>query len=540
MDSNTSTPADFGASPGAVSAGPEGLAAGPEGLAAGPEGLAAGPEGLAAGPEGLAAGPEGLPAGLEGLAAAVAELAAGDPDEHGDAALAAEVLALRRLADQLDGAWLRLLAVVDARGAAGAEHGIAALSTAGWLRAALRMSAAGAGRAVRTARALHRGPLKGTARALARGQVSVEHATVLAEVTAELPAARVAEAEGVLVDAARRLDPGRLRRLTSHLRGVLDPDGAEQRGRARWERRGLWLSATVDGMVAVDGLLDPEASETVRSALLPLARPTGPDDGRSAAQRRADGLAELARWGLQAGRLPRAGGLRPQVTVTVELASLLAERGGPGGTGGWGGVLPGESVRRLCCDATVTRAIVHRPPAYTGQAVTNLGHAGHATGHPGTSGAHAGHATSPPGTHGGHAAGHPGSSGAGTSHDDGGLAGRLRSAVALLPAPLGAPTQLLDLGRATRVVGPALRRALTVRDGGCVAAGCDRPAPWTDAHHLVHWLDGGATSLDNLVLLCRVHHRAVHEGSWQLHRDPGSGRVILTPPARRHRSPPAA
>jgi hypothetical protein len=80
--------------------------------------------------------------------------------------------------------------------------------------------------------------------------------------------------------------------------------------------------------------LDPEAGETVRSALLPLARPTGPDDGRSAPQRRADALAELARWGVQAGQLPRAGGLRPQVMVTVELASLLAARGGPGGTGG--------------------------------------------------------------------------------------------------------------------------------------------------------------------------------------------------------------
>jgi hypothetical protein len=65
---------------------------------------------------GAEADPGRLPAGLEGLAAAVAELAACNPDEHGDATLAAEVLALRRLADQLDGVWLRRLAVVDARG----------------------------------------------------------------------------------------------------------------------------------------------------------------------------------------------------------------------------------------------------------------------------------------------------------------------------------------------------------------------------------------------------------------------------------------
>jgi Domain of unknown function (DUF222) len=311
-------------------------------------------------PYDLETGPDETPAGLEGLAAAIGELAARDPDELGDAALAAEVLALRRLADQLEGAWLRRLAVVDARGAAGAEHGVTALSTTGWLHATLRISPGAAGRAVRTARALHRGPLQGTARALAAGQVSVQHATVLAETTADLPPAQVADAEGVLVAAARRLDPGRLRRLTGHLREVIDPDRAAERGRARLDRRGLWLAATVDGMVAVDGLLDPEAGETVRSALLPLARPTGPNDARSAAQRRADALAELARQGLQAGRLPRGGGLRPQVTVTVELASLLAEHG-VGGTGGWGGILPGESVRRLCCDANLTRAIVHRP-----------------------------------------------------------------------------------------------------------------------------------------------------------------------------------
>jgi HNH endonuclease len=76
-----------------------------------------------------------------------------------------------------------------------------------------------------------------------------------------------------------------------------------------------------------------------------------------------------------------------------------------------------------------------------------------------------------------------------------------------------------------------------VRDGGCIAAGCDRPAPWTDAHHLTHWLAGGATSLENLVLLCRTHHRAVHEGGWRLHHT--SGRRTLAPSAR-HLIPAAA
>jgi hypothetical protein len=116
-----------------------------------------------------------------------------------------------------------------------------------------------------------------------------------------------------------------------------------------------------------------------------------------------------------------------------------------------------------------------------------------------------------------------------TRHHDGGdgnnadlhggdLPIRLRTAMTLLPPALGgAPTQPLEVGRATRVVSPAQRAALAVRDGGCRYPGCDRPVAWCDAHHLRHWLHGGPTDLENLVLLCRAHHRAVHEGSQRLH-----------------------
>jgi hypothetical protein len=70
----------------------------------------------------------------------------------------------------------------------------------------------------------------------------------------------------------------------------------------------------------------------------------------------------------------------------------------------------------------------------------------------------------------------------------------------------------LDVGRSTKVVTPALRRAVTVRDRGCRFPGCGRPPSWCDAHHVRHWADGGDTALDNLVLLCRPHHRAIHRG----------------------------
>jgi hypothetical protein len=70
----------------------------------------------------------------------------------------------------------------------------------------------------------------------------------------------------------------------------------------------------------------------------------------------------------------------------------------------------------------------------------------------------------------------------------------------------------LDVGRRTRTIPPAIRRALVLRDGGCVIVGCDRPPRWCDAHHIRHWLDGGPTALHNLELLCRRHHRMTHDG----------------------------
>ncbi len=70
--------------------------------------------------------------------------------------------------------------------------------------------------------------------------------------------------------------------------------------------------------------------------------------------------------------------------------------------------------------------------------------------------------------------------------------------------------RVLDVGRRTRTIPPALRRALDVRDGGCRYPGCG--SRFADGHHIEHWADGGETRLENLVLLCRRHHRAVHEG----------------------------
>jgi hypothetical protein len=73
---------------------------------------------------------------------------------------------------------------------------------------------------------------------------------------------------------------------------------------------------------------------------------------------------------------------------------------------------------------------------------------------------------------------------------------------------------VLNVGRKTRTIPPAVRRALEARDRGCRFPGCGRR--FCDTHHVEHWIDGGETSLRNCVLLCRFHHRLVHEGGWRI------------------------
>ena len=85
----------------------------------------------------------------------------------------------------------------------------------------------------------------------------------------------------------------------------------------------------------------------------------------------------------------------------------------------------------------------------------------------------------------------------------------------------------LSVGRATRTIPAHIRTALNLRDQGCRFPGCDRPPAWTDGHHIIYWPDG-PTEVDNLVSLCRPHHRAVHEQGWRIHI--ADGIAVVDPP----------
>ena len=98
---------------------------------------------------------------------------------------------------------------------------------------------------------------------------------------------------------------------------------------------------------------------------------------------------------------------------------------------------------------------------------------------------------------------------------------RLACDASRIDAEEDAVGHVLNIGRKTRTVPPAIRRALEIRDPGCRFPGCTTHR-YVDAHHIRHWADGGETSLRNLVLLCRYHHRLLHEGGFALQlRDDG-------------------
>jgi hypothetical protein len=103
----------------------------------------------------------------------------------------------------------------------------------------------------------------------------------------------------------------------------------------------------------------------------------------------------------------------------------------------------------------------------------------------------------------------------------------------VIPMMLGSNSEPLDVGRSTRTIPVAIRRALVKRDKGCAFPGCERPPRWADGHHIRHWADGGPTCLDNLVLLCGHHHDVIHHTAWTVRIQ--HGLPVFDPPPTSHR-----
>jgi hypothetical protein len=143
----------------------------------------------------------------------------------------------------------------------------------------------------------------------------------------------------------------------AHWRRLADAEGALADAGRVFERRRLQVSPTWAGTVRLDGDLDPESGATVIAALGSLADPAAidPEDRRSSQQRRADALIEICRRHLDASDRPMVGGERPHVLVTVDLATLQGR--GERLIDLETGPITLEAVRRLACDAVVSRVV---------------------------------------------------------------------------------------------------------------------------------------------------------------------------------------
>ncbi len=98
---------------------------------------------------------------------------------------------------------------------------------------------------------------------------------------------------------------------------------------------------------------------------------------------------------------------------------------------------------------------------------------------------------------------------------------------------VGPSGSILDYGRAQRTAPPALFTALAIRDGHCrLVEGCDRGPEWCDAHHVHPWEDGGATSIDNMILGCSRHHHLAHRQHWRQRLAPDGTYTVETPDGR--------
>jgi hypothetical protein len=405
---------------------------------------------------------------IERIREAVGDLADDDLRAWSAAGRSERLVGLLAAAERLQAEIVRTIAVWDGQ-ADWAVDG--ALSPRSWLTARAPITGWNASRLMSMARLCRKYP--STGQALAEGRMSCAHVEVIAPMVRRREEQYEANEE-TLVEAGGNLGVEEFTRVAQKWRELADDELANEDAATTHDRRNFHVTRGLRGAGILAGELDPEGTESLLEALDLIAPPDPdglPEGPRSLAQRRADGLVDLARAYL---RTQQDAG-KPDVGVNVVVdhdtlnghpldgRALDAVRCALARFG----IIPAETARRLACDCHIGRVI------------------------------------------------------------------------------LDADGEVLDLGRSQRVPNRALRRALDIRDGGCVWPGCDRPARWCDAHHLTWWEHGGETNLTNTCLLCRRHHIHVHELGWTLERD-STGAYDVTAPSpgtrrrrrRRRRAPP--
>jgi hypothetical protein len=352
------------------------------------------------------------------------------------------------------------LAVIRQVDALGIAAELGATSTVAWLRDRYRLSGGTAAKLVKLARAVDPDTGSPVAKALAAGEVNVDQAQVITDAVTKLPAEHRKAGEEHLVDEAATFGPRELGRLGQRIFEVVAPEEADKQTLAELERAER-RSRHKRGLWLTD---IPGTSEV---------RVTGVLTQEDAANLRAATDPFCAprtrrrRTGNDTTDLRSPGERRLDALNEVcRLACACGQLPDNGGDRPQVVVtIDYESLRRQVGAATLDDGSNLSPAAVR----------------------------------------------------------RLACDAGIIPAVLGTASQPLDLGRQARLVTGPLRRALVLRDKGCAFPGCDRPPRWCDAHHVLHWSDGGWTDLGNLALLCHFHHRLIHHSEWQIRINPKDG-----------------
>ena len=416
--------------------------------------------------------------------------AAGDGDNDELRKLGECIAELAARINSAEARMMTLIAEFDRRG--GWKDG-GYSSCAEWLAWRIGTKIGTARERVRTARALERLPQ--TADALKHGTISYAKVRALTRVATP-------EREAELLEFARAGSAAKLERTVRMLK-KLSRDAELTAEQARRRSRTFSVFVDGDGMYVVKGRLEPEVGAMVMRAV---------EAASDALFRREEGAGSGSHEGdaqdaAGSGRGVRgeAGDTRPEPKQRrADAVGLLAERALAAGFGG------GESSTMPEDEATAGSDSERRVgPGTRAERYQVMVHCDAATLA---------------------AEGEPGRSDLDGIRVSSETSRRMACDAAVVAMVHAKDGSMLSVGRRTRTIPPHIRRALEERDRGCRFPGCG--CRFTEAHHVKHWADGGETSLRNTLLLCRRHHRAVHEGRVKVSVN-GDGTVLFFTPKGR-------
>ncbi|YAK88625.1 DUF222 domain-containing protein [Paenarthrobacter nitroguajacolicus] len=306
--------------------------------------------------------------------------------------------------------------------------------------------------------------------------------------------------EHALTTTARESDPDFVTTMTKRWTDYLDQDGPEPTEETLRHHQGAFLRRRRrHGLHHLEIFATTEQYETLTTAMNTATNPrlttssgnepgttpgTGPVlDRRTRAQKLLNGLVGACAVAMTTEKLPTNGGLRPQLTVTIDERHLFTQLTKPNtpatpttgpapnplnsATATFTGPIHPNTIRKIACDADI------------------------------------------------------------------------------IPVLLGSDSRVLDIGRTTRIFPPHIRKAITARDQGCTFPDCTMPPPWCEAHHTTYWSHGGTTSTHNGTLLCSHHHHLIHKEQWTIDMTTGVPWFIPPPhidpqqkPQRNHHHTP--